>query len=164
MAKIVKGIAAFSLAATVILAISYKVTSSGILLPLAITSGNHRLPFCYAADGGTGVSRYDAEQSGLPETMVSGKQAGNGGIRKAEGEAMEAQNAHLRSRAVRSAAAYMGGDRTGYVSGGACPRDDRRAELSADFGRYLVRRVSGVYRDVRFVRRVRHSFRHHAAL
>ena len=39
MAKIVKGIAAFSLAATVILAISYKVTSSGILLPLAITSG-----------------------------------------------------------------------------------------------------------------------------
>ena len=38
MAKIVKGIAAFSLAATVILAISYKVTSSGILLPLAITS------------------------------------------------------------------------------------------------------------------------------
>ena len=40
MAKIVKGIAAFSLAATVILAISYKVTSSGILLPLAITSGS----------------------------------------------------------------------------------------------------------------------------
>lgn len=39
MAKIVKGIAAFSLAATVILANSYKVTSSGILLPLAITSG-----------------------------------------------------------------------------------------------------------------------------
>lgn len=39
MAKIVKGIAAFSLAATVILAISYKVTSSGILLSLAITSG-----------------------------------------------------------------------------------------------------------------------------
>lgn len=39
MAKIVNGIAAFSLAATVILAISYKVTSSGILLPLAITSG-----------------------------------------------------------------------------------------------------------------------------
>ena len=39
MAKIVKGIAAFSLAATVILAISYKVTSSGILIPLAITSG-----------------------------------------------------------------------------------------------------------------------------
>lgn len=39
MAKIVKGIAAFSLAATVILVISYKVTSSGILLPLAITSG-----------------------------------------------------------------------------------------------------------------------------
>ena len=39
MAKIVKGIAAFSLAATDILAISYKVTSSGILLPLAITSG-----------------------------------------------------------------------------------------------------------------------------
>ena len=39
MAKIVKGIAAFSLAATVILAISYKVTSGGILLPLAITSG-----------------------------------------------------------------------------------------------------------------------------
>ena len=39
MAKIVKGIAAFSLAAMVILAISYKVTSSGILLPLAITSG-----------------------------------------------------------------------------------------------------------------------------
>ena len=39
MAKIVKGIAAFSLAATVILAISYKVTSSGIVLPLAITSG-----------------------------------------------------------------------------------------------------------------------------
>lgn len=39
MAKIVKGIAAFSLAATVILAISYKVTSSEILLPLAITSG-----------------------------------------------------------------------------------------------------------------------------
>ena len=39
MAKIVKGIAAFSLAATVILAISYKLTSSGILLPLAITSG-----------------------------------------------------------------------------------------------------------------------------
>lgn len=39
MAKIVKGIAAFSLAATVILAISYKVTSSGILLPLVITSG-----------------------------------------------------------------------------------------------------------------------------
>ena len=39
MAKIVKGIAAFSLAAPVILAISYKVTSSGILLPLAITSG-----------------------------------------------------------------------------------------------------------------------------
>lgn len=39
MAKIVKGIAAFSLAATVILAISYKVTSSGILLPLAITCG-----------------------------------------------------------------------------------------------------------------------------
>ena len=39
MAKIVKGIATFSLAATVILAISYKVTSSGILLPLAITSG-----------------------------------------------------------------------------------------------------------------------------
>ena len=39
MAKIVKGIAAFCLAATVILAISYKVTSSGILLPLAITSG-----------------------------------------------------------------------------------------------------------------------------
>lgn len=39
MAKIVKRIAAFSLAATVILAISYKVTSSGILLPLAITSG-----------------------------------------------------------------------------------------------------------------------------
>ncbi len=39
MAKIVKGIAAFSLAATVILAISYKVTSSGIILPLAITSG-----------------------------------------------------------------------------------------------------------------------------
>ena len=39
MAKIVKGIAAFSLATTVILAISYKVTSSGILLPLAITSG-----------------------------------------------------------------------------------------------------------------------------
>ncbi len=39
MAKIVKGIAAFSLAATVILAISYKVTSSGILLPIAITSG-----------------------------------------------------------------------------------------------------------------------------
>lgn len=39
MAKNVKGIAAFSLAATVILAISYKVTSSGILLPLAITSG-----------------------------------------------------------------------------------------------------------------------------
>lgn len=39
MAKIVKGIAAFSLAATVILAISYKVTSRGILLPLAITSG-----------------------------------------------------------------------------------------------------------------------------
>lgn len=39
MAKIVKGIAAFSLAATVILAISYKVTSSRILLPLAITSG-----------------------------------------------------------------------------------------------------------------------------
>ena len=39
MAKIVKGIAAVSLAATVILAISYKVTSSGILLPLGITSG-----------------------------------------------------------------------------------------------------------------------------
>ena len=39
MAKIVKGLAAFSLAATVILAISYKVTSSGILLSLAITSG-----------------------------------------------------------------------------------------------------------------------------
>ena len=39
MAKIVKGIAAFSLAATVILAISYKVTSSGILRPRAITSG-----------------------------------------------------------------------------------------------------------------------------
>ena len=39
MAKIVKGIAAFSLAAVVILAISYKVTSSGILLPIAITSG-----------------------------------------------------------------------------------------------------------------------------
>lgn len=39
MAKIVKGIAAFSLAATVILAISYKVTSSGILLSIAITSG-----------------------------------------------------------------------------------------------------------------------------
>ena len=39
MAKIVKGIAAFSLAATVSLALSYKVTSSGILLPLAITSG-----------------------------------------------------------------------------------------------------------------------------
>lgn len=39
MAKIVKGIAAFSLAAAVILAISYKVTSSGILLPIAITSG-----------------------------------------------------------------------------------------------------------------------------
>ncbi len=36
MAKIVKGIAAFSLAATVILAISYKVTSSGILLPLPL--------------------------------------------------------------------------------------------------------------------------------
>ena len=39
MAKIVKGIAAFSLAATVILAILYKVTSGVILLPLAITSG-----------------------------------------------------------------------------------------------------------------------------
>lgn len=39
MAKLVKGIAAFSLAATVVLAIIYKVTSSGILLPLAITSG-----------------------------------------------------------------------------------------------------------------------------
>ena len=39
MAKIVKGIAAFSLAAAVILTILYKKTTCGILLPLAITSG-----------------------------------------------------------------------------------------------------------------------------
>ena len=39
MAKLVKRIAAFSLAATVILTILYKKTTCGILLPLAITSG-----------------------------------------------------------------------------------------------------------------------------
>lgn len=39
MAKIAKGIAAFSLAAAVILTILYKKTTCGILLPLAITSG-----------------------------------------------------------------------------------------------------------------------------
>lgn len=39
MAKIVKGIAVFSLAAAAILTILYKVTACGILLSLAITSG-----------------------------------------------------------------------------------------------------------------------------
>ena len=39
MAKRLKGIAAFSLAAAIILTILYKKTSYGILLPLAITSG-----------------------------------------------------------------------------------------------------------------------------
>ena len=143
MAKIVKGIAAFSLAATVILAISYKVTSSGILLPLAITSGTIAYHF-------------------VMRLMVG--LAFHATMRNKADYRKRWYQVSKREMAVRSAAAYMGGDRTGYVSGGACPRDDRRAELSADFGRYLVRRVSGVYRDVRFVRRVRHSFRHHAAL
>ena len=159
MAKIVKGIAAFSLAATVILAISYKVTSSGILLPLAITSGTIAYHFVMRLMVGLAFHATMRNKADYRKRWYQ--------VSKREMvvyEKLKVKQWKRRMPTYDPAAAYMGGDRTGYVSGGACPRDDRRAELSADFGRYLVRRVSGVYRDVRFVRRVRHGFRHHAAL